>query len=214
MNSHWKLPTSIGIATFFLGWCVWMIAAFRYNAFWYGGGVDYPVIANPSLLIGDALALPFFNAFAARWLFAYGSRKQLSASIWLTILALALSAYQHWIWTTDTTNGLIDPHYTISVVGVWHAIFSGLQLGFILSFLSQWLRVSPNTTAAHEGLRVWYIFYGFAFVSLLDGLLAHYLSGESGSLVLSLVTHPERLYQPVLIVGIGLFAGRRIKKLS
>ena len=83
--------------------------AARSNTLWFPSSVDVPLVAVPSVWLGDSLLLPFFNYYAVLFLlrrFSWKGRASSKPKFRTMVLmavavaaAASVSGYSHYMWT-------------------------------------------------------------------------------------------------------------------
>jgi hypothetical protein len=174
------LPIIAAFITILLGGFPFLLFSLNTNSFWPHSSVNFPLTRVPSVLIGDTVLLPIFNAMAVDVLFNSRYRRVLDcvrkwvkAVVVVTVLAFSsiISGYLHYRWVHDQYTGFVNPQRgSISAGGLWHYFFSTGQMSIIILFLGvsaliAWQRIEGARSAV---LRVWIVFLAYAALSLGD----------------------------------------------
>lgn len=192
MRFDWKAAASspiLGVwmvvfATLCLGFAPFVVLSLLTNSFWPHSSVDVPLTFVPSVLIGDSILLPTFNA--RTYLIFMRTRRQLPRVLkrrvlYATFSSLLVSAplivYEHLQWCTDQYTGFIDLQLgRLSAAGLWHTCFAILEttvaifcLALILALTTCDLNV--NLAAIPAALRA---FVAYASLAIADFVIMHY----------------------------------------
>lgn len=182
-----RLGTLAALATLATGFVPLMILSVVTNSFWPKSRVLVPVFFVPSVLLGDSVLLPLFNARAAiivRQVLRdpFVSRRKLHltiAAIGVGTFSAAVNVYVHRLWVRDQHTGFIalEPGQ-LSLAGQWHLTFSSLELAFILWVL--WVCiVARKDLDRDEVLRLWRIFLIYSALSIGDFAVWNLLISQS-----------------------------------
>lgn len=136
------LTLIIGIVPMFL-------SSFHGNAFWFDSGYDLPLIYYMSIIIGDAVILPYFNALLFDTLMSSENKKKLGCtysyiSIFISmLLSTVINYYSHFLlWSQDNITSFMDYSKGELSLGGWsHFGFSTIQMAIIFYFLFMYHRI-------------------------------------------------------------------------
>ena len=164
------------------------VIAYRTKTLWFGSRVDSPLMAVPSVWLGDSVFLPIFNCQIVAFFQVFFSSESGTKSrhIFLRSLALALvvssviAGYSHYMWTQDQFLGFIDTSYgSLSTAGWWHLGFTIIQMALVFTFILIWLRtarVNGARSAYGYGVLAWRTFFGYALLCIADFAVFHLYS--------------------------------------
>jgi hypothetical protein len=151
---------------------------------WFTARCDVPLLAVPSVWLGDSLFLPLVNVGVYRFLQYLRSRpngmpsgsSQVYAVTGALVLSIAGLGYLHYTWTQDAYLGFIDsvPGH-LAPAGWWHLGFSVAESTIVIVFLYLWCRSRRvlQFEWAARGLAVWRPFIVYSALSLLDFAISH-----------------------------------------
>ena len=147
------------------------------GTFWPSSRYDIPLSVLPTMTLGDAILLPWFNyrAFlavaAARGAGLRFDRKLAAYLFISTVMSIALNSVANYAWCHDQFTGATDTVYgQLTLLGWWHYGFSILQMEIILLVLGVWcITIRKNSQPAHRlFLQAWLVLVAFSFFPLLD----------------------------------------------
>jgi len=188
------------------------------GTFWLHSRVAGPLIAVPSVLIGDSLLLPILNWRIARFLTACLAietlRKAVFRRFWIALLCSSLvSVYASYKWTHDQFFGFIDPTFgQLSFAGWWHLGFTIIEMTLVFVFVLMWqytTRHRFNEKTLQLATMAWNIFLLYALLSIADFIVLHlYLLPRRGVPDYTPVTAWEGLLVIPFWLVVRLFLGR------
>ena len=147
------------------------------GTFWPNSRYDIPLSVLPTMTLGDAILLPWFNyrAFlavaAARGAGLRFDRKLAVYFFISTVISIALNSVANYMWCHDQFTGATDTVYgQLTLLGWWHYGFSILQMEIILLVSGVWcITIRKNSQPVHRlFLRAWLVLIAFSFFPLLD----------------------------------------------
>ena len=170
-------------STLSLGFVPFLVMSISSGSFWPDSHVSLPLLLVPSVVLGDSLLLPVFNAnvfFLAVPLLQRESTTR-TRLIWLVVMCLLISApiivYQHLLWTEDQVTGFVKlvPN-RLSAAGIWHAAFASAQTAIAVWFLvvSLLYANSPFRIPRTHLLRTWGVFVLYSSLCALDFIVKQY----------------------------------------
>jgi hypothetical protein len=214
-----RIGVLIYVGTLLVGIVPFAALAFSSGTLWFTRTCDVPLLAVPSVWLGDSVFLPLFNAgvydFVRRLKSLPGG---MPSRIWLVsactgtaLLSIAVNGYLHYQWTRDEYLGYIDPTPgRLALVGWWHLGFSVVESMLLGVFICLWLRaLKTKARAGFHGFDVWKLFVWYSLLSTLDFAMSH---------ALILRRHPDVPYmaltnwEGLLVIGfaLGIYAIARM----
>lgn len=168
-----------GVLTLAIGFAPIVILSLRTHSFWPRSSVRVPLSLVPSVLIGDSILLPFFNARAFtlldRFLRRTGTQTSRGVFVPLALCSLALSAAinvpLHRAWMKDGNTGFIAlVPGAMSTAGSLHLLFATLQMGFAIWFLTFcfWQQSQLNEHEIQYTLDTWKVFLLYSSLAIAD----------------------------------------------
>lgn len=185
-SSRRAIELVVILGTLILGIVPLVIFAVLSRTIWFSVRCDVPLLAVPSVWLGDSLFLPLVNLGAYRFLQYLRSRPDGVPSA-LSLASTAASAfvlstiglgYLHYTWTQDVYLGFIDPAPgRLAIAGWWHLGFSVAETTIIILFLYLWYRSRRvlRSEWGTRGLAVWHPFVLYSMLSVLDFAISHLL---------------------------------------
>jgi len=137
MINFQKPNITIPLATFCLGFTPMMVLSLLTDSFWFNSPHDFPLVAIPSVLIGDSLFFPIINykIYSSLSLISFKKQKSAILATISLILSLLINSYSHYLWTQDKYTGFMDTEIgRLSIAGWWHWGYSIIQMFIILYF--------------------------------------------------------------------------------
>lgn len=183
-----KPSTTIPLATLCLGFIPMVVLSLLTDSFWLNSPYDFPLVAIPSVLIGDSLFFPIINYKIYDSLKLVNIKKQKSATITAISLffSLLINSYSHYLWIQDKYTGFMDTEIgRLSIAGWWHWGYSIIQMFLILYFVFVWIdqNTTINETNYKKFTRTWLIFIGFSLLNLPGFILKYHFILFSTSLI-------------------------------
>lgn len=153
------------------------LLAWRQGTLLLTARVDGPLLAVPSVWIGDLLFIPAFNVFALRFLDSESAgARNWRPWVFSFMLAFCVAGYSHFVWTQDAFLGFIDPlPGKLSAAGWWHLLFTIVEMTLIFCFVWRWLRAarSADRRLLHQGMVAWRVFGLYTTLSIADFIVLH-----------------------------------------
>jgi len=193
-----------------VGFFPFLILSIRTDTFWPHSAVSVPLTFSPSILIGDSIAIPIFNAYAIPLIIkalrspveiAFAKRHWtmavLSATLsWLTNIEMHIG------WTKDKYTGFIDPTLgKLSLGGWWHCAFASCEMAFVLFLVSTCLMSAHDSLKGEREtvLRAWRVFLLYSTLPVVDTLVIVFVVGRP----LSEMTTPDYFaVSPLLLASL------------
>lgn len=165
----------------------------------------FPLVAVPSVVVGDFLLLPLFNRAAlpiiveaGRALLTRRRRFLVSLIVVLLAVSVAINAATHYSWVHDDYTGYTDSQLgQLSPAGWWHLGFSIVEMVVVGLFVILWIGAarSQALNRAQRG----YVTAGFVLVAFTS-------LGVVGAVVTRLVILPGvRLPASSVLVSVAPF---------
>src|ERR1035441_5169091 len=112
-----RIGILIYVGTLLVGIVPFAALAFSSGTLWFTRTCDVPLLAVPSVWLGDSVFLPLFNAGVYHFLRSLKSFPGgMPSRTWLVsvcaataLLSIAVNGYVHCQWTRDEYLGYIDP---------------------------------------------------------------------------------------------------------
>lgn len=183
-----KPSTTIPLATLCLGFIPMCVLSLLSDSFWLNSTHAFPLVAIPSILIGDSLLLPIINYKIYDSLKLVNIKKQKSAIITAISMfsSLLINSYSHYLWIQDKYTGFMDTEIgRLSIAGWWHWGYSVIQMFLILYFAFVWIdqNTTINETKYKKFTQTWLIFIGFSLLNLPGFILKSSFILFSSSLI-------------------------------
>lgn len=149
------------------------------DSFWIDSPHQFPLVLNPSVVLGDTLILPILNLQVYRRLSSLSIK---SGDLWRSVsiaalLSIALNSYSHFLWTQDAYTGFMDlVPGKLSLAGWWHLGFSILQSTILFTYAILWLTASSRL-ALHQFqrfTRTWWLFILFTLLNIPGFLIKQF----------------------------------------
>ena len=155
------------------------VCALLTNSFWPSSPHPFPFLKYLSVVIGDSLLLPVFNAYAFRLFRLYAKRlsgRTLRLGFYAMGTTLVAVGGQYWLhsaWAADQYTSFMDlTRGEISLAGWWHLVYAGLETAVILTFLFVWVTSLAVDSESHRTARVgWGWFVAYCALGIGDLLL-------------------------------------------
>ena len=136
---------SIPLVTLACGFGVSVTLSLLEGTFWPNSRYDIPLSVPPTMTLGDAILLPWFNyrAFlavaAARGAGLRFDRKLAAYLFISTVMSIALNSVSNYAWCHDQFTGATDTVYgQLTLLGWWHYGFSIVQMEIVFLVLGVW----------------------------------------------------------------------------
>ena len=174
----WLVP----VITVGVGVVPLIVLTYTSGTLWLSSRVDSPLIAVPSVLIGDSFLLPILNLRIVRYLSVCLGistvRSVLQRRLWVALFSASLvAAYTNYKWTHDSYFGFIDPTFgKLSLAGWWHLGFSIAEMTIIFSFVLIWAYMAKHRSdeeVQQLAVAAWQAFFPYVLLSLADFLILH-----------------------------------------
>lgn len=153
------------------------------GAFSFNSKYDFPVLAIPSIYIGDLLILPILNYEIVRWFKEFYAPRDVFLNVksgLVACMAFGFDAYTHYLWIHDPWSGFMDLSYGHLTLAGWvHFFFSNFEVWLVLLFLVLWTS-SANTKAIQAGKNAGRVFVIFTVLGIADLLIKHFYVLKEG----------------------------------
>jgi hypothetical protein len=206
-----RIGILIYVGTLLVGIVPFAALAFSSGTLWFTRTCDVPLLAVPSVWLGDSVFLPLFNAGVYHFLRSLKSFPGgMPSRTWLVsvcaataLLSIAVNGYVHYQWTRDEYLGYIDPTPgRLALVGLWHCVFSIAESILLGVFICLWLRaLKMKPRAGVPGFEVWKLFIWYSLLSTLDFAMSHaFILGRHPDVPYTALTN----WQGLLVIGFAL----------
>ena len=210
---HWAVVLTIA-----LGPLVFTIASISTRTFDFSSIVVFPLLSIPSVAIGDAVLIPWFNFYVIRFLRGdrnhlriFRRSRVLGAILIFGIMSLAGNSLLHHTWVNDPHTSFMDlRHGELSFAGWSHFAFSSGETAVVLVFISTWVLAlrRRDEDAFRRGLRTWSIFTAFSFLCIVDFAIRHAYVLQTTSIDAAL--QKDWLSLAPFVVATAIFLSARI----
>jgi hypothetical protein len=171
----------IVLVTLFVGSIPFFLLTWYQGTLVLNGTVNGPLLAVPSVWVGDTFFLPIFNVYALRLLRIHSQKSAYGAGLarwWLLpgIVSAVLACSSHYMWTQDQFTGFIDPTFgKLSLVGWWHLAFTISEMTLVFAFVKAWLsrNILTDEYASYVGRVAWRILLPYSLLSVVDFMILH-----------------------------------------
>jgi len=205
------------LLTICVGFLPMLISALVYGTFTFNNLCDLPLLAYTSILVGDLILLPIFNAVFLNAVILLrkkinGKRKMLTIGIFCSaIFSIIFNYYTHFfLWSQDTITSFMDTTKTLTVPGYIHFVYSTMQTAVVFVFLFLvFFMLSPKIKNAFQGYarKLSLLLFLFSSLSIPDFCIRNFYVNRQ-SLVASLTTDFSSLviFPVMLIFFLAVFA--------
>lgn len=166
------------LASLCFGFLPLLVLSLQTHTFLLSSTVSVPLTLIPSVFIGDSILLPLFNSKV--WMLLAPALNKLTKSdvvklIGAAIFSLAISASmmicEHMLWIRDQYTGFLKFSVGhLSPAGLWHLVFSSIEMAIIVWFFIVSLTWSCNSRHFPRKplLNTWRIFWLYSVLSIAD----------------------------------------------
>lgn len=207
---HW-----FAAMTFIFGSAVFIASSLATDSFDFSSSVSFPLLAIPSVAVGDTFLIPLFTFYVFRFFRRTGAHSQFSRRFLVSLLFvafLAASAF-HWqlhrSWAADPYSGFMDrAPDELSFAGWWHFAFSSAVTTLILLFLAAWFRAleARDRDGFALGLKAWAVLVAFSSLSVVDFVVRHVLVFHTQSWIDALRRDWISLLPPLIVSAVWIVA--------
>ncbi|QQR93769.1 hypothetical protein IPJ91_01260 [bacterium] len=171
------LTLMFGIVSFF-------VLSLKDGSFLTNSKVDYPLLAVPTIYIGDLILLPLINYSTAKLVFEYKEFIKKFFKQWrfkaVLFLSLCIATFfnikTHKVWEGDNFNGFIDMNQKLTTAGQIHLVFSIINMFVILFIIliSIYAYLNKYKVIFNKTIDIWKYLIAFSSLSILDFLYRYY----------------------------------------
>jgi len=184
------------------------IFSLKTGAFLPRSRYNFPLLAIPSIYVGDLIFLPLLNYRIIAWMqdckflktALLGWRSAVSG-----VLSLLINIYIHYMWIHDPWTGFMDTSYGHLTVAGWdHFVFSVFETWLMILFVIHWSGRKQSPEIVVAGKRIWPVFFLFSSMALFDLAIKHWFIIKFSA---SLLLFAEAAVSLVpLVFGVGIYA--------
>lgn len=223
MNRY--LALIISLITLLTGFTSFVLMSILYDVFTNKENVMIPLVYNSSVMIGDLLLLPIINY---KFFSYYSHMKKIKRSkisvIALIIIGIIISFIinftSHLSWVNDSVTDFVSfTPGSISIIGIWHMIFSIAQTFIFLSFVYFWYKSIQNQQyfLTKELKKIWKWIFLFTLLSVNDMLIKNFFIFKEISIFEVIQLDKFFFVTPLgflfLLVGFTVFENKKNKQI-
>ncbi len=168
------------LGTFCFGFLPLLVLSIQTKSFRLSSAVSVPLMLIPSVFLGDSILLPIFNGRA--WMLVAPNLHNLSndlkkllivAGVASVVFSTGVMLFEHMLWLKDPYTGFIKLSVGhLSMAGVWHLLFSSMEMAAIAWFLFFALLFmrEPQRIPRRALLQTWGVVWLYSMLCIPDYL--------------------------------------------
>jgi hypothetical protein len=211
----------IFVLTILLGIFPMLVLSLNSNTLWFGSRVEFPLFSIPTIFIGDAILLSWFNQKAfllfSQFHINYKIKAIIQRSTVVLIVSYFINSYTHSIWVSDSYLGFMDTEFgKLSLAGTWHLWFSIFQFAFVLLFL--WISLDlykqQNLDALIATRKTWFILVLFSSLTIFDFIVRHTIIFQNENIAIKLIEEIGSFSTLIISILVFVLYGVMINRLK